>query len=75
VVVGPGATAFNVTFLPALQITDCEAEPTGIYLSRSGKTLFANIQHRGGDGQDLTLGIQRLSDVNFRTTSTAASQH
>ncbi|MGE3617206.1 MAG: alkaline phosphatase PhoX [Gemmatimonadales bacterium] len=47
-------------------ITDCDAEPTGIYLSPSGKTLFVNVQHRGGsDPRDQTWGIQRLGDVDF----------
>ena len=51
-------------------ITDCDAEPTGIYLSPTGKTLFVDIQHRGGsDPRDLSVGIQRLSDVDFDRTS------
>jgi len=54
--------------LPAqrfLSITDCNAEPTGVYMSASSKTLFLNIQHRGGDGVDLAVAIQRLEDVSF----------
>jgi uncharacterized protein len=54
--------------LPAhrfLSITDCNAEPTGIYVSPSGKTLFLNIQHRGGDGADLSVAVQRINDVSF----------
>ncbi len=31
-----------------LTITDCDAEPTGIYLSPTGRSLFVNVQHRGG---------------------------
>ena len=27
-------------------ITDCQAEPTGIYFSKSGRTLVVDIQHR-----------------------------
>jgi uncharacterized protein len=49
-----------------LSITDCEAEPTGIYFSPSGRTLFVNIQHRGGaDPRDVALGIKRLSSIDF----------
>ena len=40
-------------------LTDCNAEPTGIYFDKSNATLFVNIQHRGGDGQDKTLAIRR----------------
>ena len=40
--------------------TDCDAEPTGIYFDRSGKTLFVNIQHRGGDGADLAVAVRKL---------------
>ena len=47
-------------------ITDCDAEPTGVYLSLSNKTLFVNLQHRGGgDPRDHAVAIQRLRDVNF----------
>jgi secreted PhoX family phosphatase len=68
----PGSSGHSKPAVRFLSITDCEAEPTGVYVSPSGRTLFLNIQHRGGDGQDLTLGIQRLSDVQFRTTTTAS---
>jgi uncharacterized protein len=30
-------------------LTDCDAEPTGVYIDRSDDRLFVNIQHRGGD--------------------------
>lgn len=57
------------TALPAerfLTVTDCDAEPTGIYLSPSNKTLFVNIQHRGGsDPRDMTLAIRKYSSTNF----------
>lgn len=50
-------------------ITDCDAEPTGIYLSISNKTLFVNVQHRGGaDPRDLAVAIQRMADVNYNIT-------
>jgi uncharacterized protein len=54
--------------LPAvrfLSITDCNAEPTGVYMSVSNKTLFVNLQHRAGDGADLSIGVQRLEAVNL----------
>jgi uncharacterized protein len=38
-------------------LTDCNAEPTGIYFDLSGRTLFVNAQHRGGDGQDKAVAI------------------
>lgn len=41
-------------------LTDCAAEPTGIYFDRSGKMLYVNVQHAGGALRaDLTLTIQR----------------
>jgi secreted PhoX family phosphatase len=40
-------------------LTDCNAEPTGIYFDLSGKTLFVNAQHRGGDGRDKSVAISR----------------
>ena len=46
-------------------ITDCNAEPTGLYMSISNRTLFFDIQHRGGDGADLSVAIQRLPEVSF----------
>ena len=49
-------------------ITDCNAEPTGLYMSLSNRTLFVDIQHRGGDGADLSVAIQRLPDVSFNKT-------
>lgn len=39
-------------------LTDCEAEPSGIYFDRSGRTLFVNVLHRGGpDRRDLGVMI------------------
>jgi len=40
-------------------LTDCIAEPTGIYFDLSGNTLFVNAQHRGGDGRDKSVAITR----------------
>ncbi|HEY7396175.1 MAG TPA: alkaline phosphatase PhoX [Gemmatimonadaceae bacterium] len=48
-------------------ITDCNAEPTGIYVSPSGKTLFVDVQHRGGsDPRDLSIAITRMQDHSFQ---------
>lgn len=38
-------------------LTDCDAEPTGIYFDRGGATLYVNIMHRGGDGIDKALAV------------------
>ena len=40
-------------------LTDCGAEPTGIYFDLSGTTLFVHAQHRGGDGLDKAVAITR----------------
>ncbi|CAA9272250.1 MAG: hypothetical protein AVDCRST_MAG52-3306 [uncultured Blastococcus sp.] len=39
-------------------LTDCDAEPTGIYFDVDGDVLYVNVQHRGGDGRDLAVRIQ-----------------
>lgn len=54
---GNGETAESTVRFATL--TDSEAEPTGVYFDRSGKTLYVNIQHRGGDGIDKTLAITK----------------
>ncbi|MEO8201613.1 MAG: alkaline phosphatase PhoX [Gemmatimonadota bacterium] len=54
--------------LPAerfLSITDCNAEPTGIYFSPSNLSLFVDVQHRGGDGADGSFAIQKIADIQF----------
>ncbi len=40
-------------------LTDCDAEPTGIYFDKRGARLFVNIMHRGGDGRDLAMAVTR----------------
>jgi secreted PhoX family phosphatase len=62
----PVNAARGLTAERFLTITDCNAEPTGIYFSRSGRSLFVNVQHRGGDGADGGYAIQRMADVDFR---------
>ena len=41
-------------------LTDCSAEPTGIYFDLKSDRLFVNVQHRGGDGRDLAMAIDRV---------------
>ncbi len=44
-------------------LTDCDAEPSGIYFDMSGKVLFVNVLHRGGpDARDLGMMITRDDD-------------
>jgi len=38
-------------------LTDCDAEPTGIYWELNGDRLFVNVQHRGGDRLDKAVAI------------------
>jgi hypothetical protein len=39
-------------------LTDCGAEPSGIYFDKSGKTLYVNVLHRSGpDPRDLGIAI------------------
>lgn len=54
---GIGGTASSVARFASL--TDCNAEPTGLYLDSRSGALFVDIQHRGGDGRDKTVAVQR----------------
>ena len=41
-------------------LSDCTAEPTGIYFDKSGTILFVNVQHRGTpDTRDLAMMIMK----------------
>jgi secreted PhoX family phosphatase len=51
---GPAASVVRFATL-----TDCDAEPTGIYFGLHGDTLFVNAQHRGGDHADKAIAIAR----------------
>jgi len=42
-------------------LTDCDAEPTGIYFDMKSKRLFVNMQHRGGDKLDKVVAIEEAS--------------
>lgn len=55
---GPAASVARFASL-----TDCDAEPTGIYFEKTGDRLFVNVQHRGGDRLDKTMAILRPQDV------------
>jgi hypothetical protein len=54
---GPHQPAASVVRFASL--TDCSAEPTGIYFDVRGNTLLVHAQHRGGDGLDKTVAISR----------------
>lgn len=54
---GPHSAAVSVERFGSL--TDCDAEPTGIYWERGGDRLFLNVQHRGGDRLDKAVAIGR----------------
>jgi uncharacterized protein len=55
---GPHSPAASVTRFASL--TDCTAEPTGLYFDLRSDRLFVNVQHRGGDGRDLAVAVDRL---------------
>lgn len=38
-------------------LTDCDAEPSGLHFDSTTSRLFLNLQHRGGDGRDMTMLI------------------
>jgi len=54
---GPHSAAVSVERFGSL--TDCDAEPTGIYWEMGGDRLFVNVQHRGGDRLDKAVAIGR----------------
>jgi secreted PhoX family phosphatase len=55
----PDAAAGTIRFA---SLTDCVAEPTGIYFNRDQTILFVNVQHRGGpDTRDLAMIITRAT--------------
>jgi secreted PhoX family phosphatase len=55
---GPERAATDVVRFASL--SDCSAEPTGIYFDRSSHLLYVNVQHAGGAlGNDLTVVITK----------------
>jgi secreted PhoX family phosphatase len=57
---GVHAPASSVSRFASL--TDCVAEPTGLYFDLGGSRLFVNVQHRGGDGRDFAVAIERAPE-------------
>jgi secreted PhoX family phosphatase len=49
-----------------LSLTDCDAEPTGIYLNSRSDMFFLDIQHRGGDGQDYSVVVTKPNASSAR---------
>ncbi|HKR09327.1 MAG TPA: alkaline phosphatase PhoX [Gemmatimonadaceae bacterium] len=56
---GLGRHAAATQVVRAASLTDCDAEPTGLYWDVNGNQLFANVQHRGGDKLDKAVAIFR----------------
>jgi hypothetical protein len=54
---GAGNASAAASVVRFATLTDCEAEPTGIYFDVKGQRLFVNVQHRGGDGADKAVAI------------------
>ena len=54
---GAGNASAAASVIRFATLTDCEAEPTGLYFDVKGQRLFVNIQHRGGDGADKAVAI------------------
>ena len=46
-------------------LTDCGAEPSGVYFDKSGTKLFINILHRGGNN---SAGVSLLPDLGMVIT-------
>jgi hypothetical protein len=58
--VAPANPGSAVSALPLgrfASLTDCDAEPSGLHFDSTTSRLFFNLQHRGGDGRDLTMLI------------------
>jgi hypothetical protein len=57
---GAGQASLPAEVVRFASLSDCAAEPTGIYFDKNGKTLFVNVQHAGGTlANDLTIAITR----------------
>jgi hypothetical protein len=55
---GRGEHALAALVERVASLTDCDAEPTGIYWELRGDRLFVNVQHRGGDHLDKAVAIE-----------------
>jgi hypothetical protein len=58
-----GGYAPSASVVRFASLTDCDAEPTGIYFDRTADRLFVNVQHRGGDMLDKTMALFRSSSI------------
>jgi secreted PhoX family phosphatase len=58
-----GGNAPSSSVVRFASLTDCDAEPTGIYFDRTTDRLFVNVQHRGGDTFDKTMSLFRASST------------
>lgn len=57
---GAGVPAESVVLFASM--TDCNAEPSGIYFDRGGHTLYLHVMHRGGSAPgDLNLPDQSIA--------------
>jgi hypothetical protein len=54
---GAGSNTAASSVVRFATLTDCEAEPTGLYFDLKGQRLFVNVQHRGGDRIDKAMAI------------------
>jgi hypothetical protein len=52
-------------------LTDCGAEPSGVYFDKSGTRLFINILHRGGND---AAGVSLLPDLGMMIFDTKRQQ-
>ncbi len=43
-------------------LTDCDAEPSGVYLNLRNGRLFVHVMHRGGDGVDYGMVIYNSNE-------------
>jgi uncharacterized protein len=53
----PASAIQSLALGRAASVTDCDAEPSGLHFDSTTSRLFLNLQHRGGDGRDLTMLI------------------
>lgn len=60
--VGRGSERVASEVVRFASLADCEAEPTGLYFSRDGRTAWVHVQHAGGTlRNDLFVAITKSS--------------
>ncbi|MFN2524677.1 MAG: hypothetical protein ABR505_00195, partial [Actinomycetota bacterium] len=58
----PGRGDMAAEVVRFASLTDCNAEASGIYFDRGGRTLYVHIMHRGGSAEgDLNLPDQSIA--------------